>query len=41
MLKAIMMLNKDEQSVRKSKVTNIASNIGLKEDKPGRKEGVI
>ncbi len=36
-----MMLNKDEQSVMKSKETNIASNIGLKEGKLGRKEGVI
>jgi hypothetical protein len=36
-----MMLNKDAQSEKKSKETGIASNIGLKEGKLGRKVGVI
>ena len=36
-----MMLNKDEQSEKKSKETGIASNIGQMEGKQGMKEGVI
>jgi hypothetical protein len=40
-LKAVMMLNKDALSEKKSKETGIASNTGLKVGKLGKKEGVI